>query len=86
MLLPIKEFEKRPGWLSVESTLHLCELLGGWPTAFVAQRVLRHKTAKGSYRLIFGMTVFLDQVAAADFISGGILSREIVSRVRSLAT
>lgn len=69
------------GWRTPESTLHLCELLGGWPAAFVAQRVFRHKTAKGSYRLIFWMIVFLHQVVAAEFISGGMLSRVILSRV-----
>ncbi len=66
--------------------MHLCELLGGWPAAFIAQRTLRHKSAKFSYRLIFWMIVFLHQIAAADFISGGMMSREVLSLVRSAAS
>ncbi len=36
-----------------EATLHTIELLGGWPGAWAAQRVLRHKTAKTSYLVVF---------------------------------
>lgn len=36
-----------------ESTLHLLELLGGWPGALLAQEVIRHKTSKTSYQIIF---------------------------------
>lgn len=35
-----------------EKTLHVMELLGGWPGAFLAQRVLRHKSAKGTYQFL----------------------------------
>ena len=37
-----------------ESTLHFLELLGGWPAAFVAQRLFRHKIAKASYQITSG--------------------------------
>jgi uncharacterized membrane protein YsdA (DUF1294 family) len=37
-------------WRTPEATLHLAELLGGWPGAFLAQRVLRHKSAKVPYQ------------------------------------
>jgi uncharacterized membrane protein YsdA (DUF1294 family) len=56
------------GWRTRESTLHLVELLGGWPGAFFAQRVLRHKISKLSYQLKFWMIVALHQFAAFDFI------------------
>ena len=36
-----------------ERTLHLMSVLGGWPGAWVAQRVFRHKTRKLSFQLIF---------------------------------
>jgi len=36
-----------------EATLHVLELLGGWPGALLAQRVIRHKNAKLSYQVVF---------------------------------
>lgn len=41
---------ERPRWS--EASLHLLELLGGWPGALLAQRLARHKTRKLSYRLV----------------------------------
>ena len=43
----------RGAWRISEATLHLVEMLGGWPGAWVGQQVLRHKRHKGSYMLIF---------------------------------
>lgn len=43
-----------------ESSLHLLELLGGWPGAFIAQRVTRHKTSKRAYRIAFSCMVVLN--------------------------
>jgi uncharacterized membrane protein YsdA (DUF1294 family)/cold shock CspA family protein len=43
-----------------ESTLHLFSLLGGWPGALIAQRWFRHKTAKGSFQIVFWITVILN--------------------------
>jgi len=40
-----------------EVTLHLLELLGGWPGAFLAQRLIRHKNAKVSYQIVFWLIV-----------------------------
>ena len=36
-----------------EASLHLVELLGGWPGALLGTRLFRHKTAKFSYRAAF---------------------------------
>ncbi|CAN8101936.1 unnamed protein product [Discula destructiva] len=44
-----------------ETTLHLWALLGGWPAAFVAQRVLRHKTRKRAFKAVFWGIVALEQ-------------------------
>ena len=42
-----------------ERVLHTCEFLGGWPGAFVAQRILRHKTKKMSYQAVFWSIVLV---------------------------
>jgi uncharacterized membrane protein YsdA (DUF1294 family)/cold shock CspA family protein len=54
------------GWRVAESQLHLLELLGGWPAAFLAQRFLRHKTLKSSYRFTFWLIVLSHQYIALD--------------------
>ena len=40
-----------------ETTLHFLELVGGWPGALVAQRLMRHKNAKVSYQCVFWLIV-----------------------------
>lgn len=42
------------GWMRVpERALHLFAFAGGTPLAFVAQRLFRHKTVKGRFRIAF---------------------------------
>ena len=52
-----KHAAERGRWRTPETTLHALELLGGWPGALIAQRVMRHKTHKASYRMGFWMAV-----------------------------
>ena len=40
-----------------ERTLHLLELIGGWPGALVAMTVFHHKTRKASYFLVTALIV-----------------------------
>jgi len=47
-------------WRSKESTLHVLALIGGWPGAFVAQELLRHKSKKLSFRIVFWAIVVLN--------------------------
>lgn len=62
-------------WRTPESTLHLAELAGGWPGAFFAQRMLRHKTSKVSYQVTYWVIVLFHQFLAAEYFSGWKLSR-----------
>jgi uncharacterized membrane protein YsdA (DUF1294 family)/cold shock CspA family protein len=55
-----KSAAKRNEWRTQESTLHLFALLGGWPGALAAQRLLRHKSAKASFQVTFWVTVALN--------------------------
>lgn len=43
-----------------ESTLHWLSLAGGWPGAIAAQAILRHKSRKQPFRMVFGITVLLN--------------------------
>ncbi len=71
------------GWRIPEFTLHLVELLGGWPGAFLAQRKFRHKISKASYQVGFWLIVLLHEYAAADFLLGWRLAGEILRFIRS---
>lgn len=45
-------------WRTAESTLQLLALLGGWPGALMAQNLLRHKSSKSAFLLVFWLAVF----------------------------
>lgn len=72
----VKAAERTP-----ESFLHLLELLGGWPGAFLAQRLLRHKSAKISYQFVFWLIVLGYQVVAADWLLGWPMARALKQAV-----
>jgi uncharacterized membrane protein YsdA (DUF1294 family)/cold shock CspA family protein len=73
-----KHQAKTKGWREKESLLHLLELLGGWPGAFVAQCRLRHKRAKLGFQIFFWLIVALHQFAAVDYIRGWPVLRQAV--------
>jgi uncharacterized membrane protein YsdA (DUF1294 family) len=59
----------RRGWRRVpETTLHLCGVLCGWPGAWLAQKLLRHKTRKTSFQVMFWATVVVNGVLLASVL------------------
>ena len=68
-------------WRVPEAQLHLLELLGGWPGAFLSQRRLRHKCSKGSYQFVFWFIVIIHQFVAFDSLHNWQISREVGSRL-----
>jgi uncharacterized membrane protein YsdA (DUF1294 family)/cold shock CspA family protein len=55
-----KSAAKNGAWRTQESTLHLLSIAGGWPGALIAQKKLRHKSKKQSFRSVFWVTVLLN--------------------------
>ena len=53
----------RGDWRVRESTLHLMELLGGFPGGFAGQHLFRHKRRKGPYLVVFWGIVVLHVLA-----------------------
>lgn len=47
-------------WRIPENFLHLLALLGGWPGALAAQQMLRHKTRKFRFQVLFWITILLN--------------------------
>lgn len=56
-------------WRTPENTLHMIALLCGWPGAYAAQRITRHKTAKASFQGVFATTVAVNITGFAVYSS-----------------
>ncbi len=50
-----------------ERTLHLLELLGGWPGSALGQAFFRHKRRKFSYMIVFAGIVLLHLAGWVEF-------------------
>ena len=55
-------------WRASEKLLHVFEMAGGWPGAFLAQRRFRHKCSKVSYQLVFWFIVAIHLTLATDYV------------------
>jgi uncharacterized membrane protein YsdA (DUF1294 family) len=44
-------------WRTPENTLQLLALAGGWPGAWLAQQILRHKSSKLPFRVVYWLMV-----------------------------
>lgn len=58
-----KSAARNDEWRTPERMLHFLALIGGWPGALIAQAVLRHKSSKTPFRIVFFITVFLNTTA-----------------------
>lgn len=57
----------RKTWRIPEIQLHTLEFLGGWPGAYIAQKIFRHKTKKRSYQAMFWLVSAM-QIAVVWYI------------------
>lgn len=55
-------------WRTTENTLHLFGLLGGWPGAWAAHQILRHKSRKAKFRAAYWVTVVLNCAALCGWL------------------
>mgnify|MGYP000161714779 CR=1 FL=1 len=55
-----KRAAQKQNWRVKESKLQLLALLGGWPGALLAQQLLRHKSAKGRFKLVLWLGIMLN--------------------------
>lgn len=63
-----KRKARRQEWRLSEGTLQLWSFLGGWPGAFLAERLLRRKSSKASFQFVFWASVLLHQFVMIDAI------------------
>jgi uncharacterized membrane protein YsdA (DUF1294 family) len=65
-----KRRASRGEWRISERALHTIELLGGWPGAWIAQRMFRHKWRKTQYVLVFWLIVAVHMAGWALWFAG----------------
>jgi len=55
-------------WRTEENTLHLLSLAGGWPGAWIAQRLFRHKVSKTNFMAVYWATVLAHLAAVGAWV------------------
>ncbi|BEP43064.1 DUF1294 domain-containing protein [Variovorax sp. V15] len=55
-------------WRTAENTLHLLSLAGGWPGAWIAQRLFRHKVSKTNFMAVYWATVLAHLAAVGAWV------------------
>ncbi|AGH43300.1 cold shock and DUF1294 domain-containing protein [Paraglaciecola psychrophila] len=55
-----KSNARHGAWRVKESKLHFFALIGGWPGAAIAQPLLRHKSQKREFLMVFWFTVIIN--------------------------
>lgn len=75
-------------WRIPESNLHFLGLAGGWLGGLAAQRLLRHKSSKREFLIVFWATVLLNVAAAAYLVwigGASVINRLLDSVLRTVA-
>lgn len=76
-----KHSAKNAKWRIPEQQLHIVELLGGWPGALLGQQLLRHKTQKASFQVVFWLIVLAHQLYWLDQLGvGGQLVQQVLNK------
>lgn len=65
-------------WRTAENTLHLLSLLGGWPGAWFAQQLLRHKSSKETFRASYRASVAFHFIVLAVWMGHETLQRMLL--------
>lgn len=55
-----KSAAQKQVWRTKEANLHLLGLLGGWPGALWAQKILRHKSQKQPFKTLLWLTIMIN--------------------------
>jgi uncharacterized membrane protein YsdA (DUF1294 family)/cold shock CspA family protein len=58
-----KHAARQGAWRIREDTLHLLGLAGGWPGAWFSHQILRHKSSKQAFRVVYWATAILNTAA-----------------------
>jgi uncharacterized membrane protein YsdA (DUF1294 family) len=65
-----------------ENTLHLLDLLCGWPGGLLAQGWLRHKSSKRSFQIAFWFCVLLNLLGIYAALYSGTLQRLVQNAIQ----
>lgn len=72
------------GWRAPEKTLHLFELIGGWPGAFLAQRHRRRKCSKAGFQAVSWCVEMAYPFAAFDCLQDWKITRRAAKEGRAI--
>lgn len=75
-----KHNAQRGQWRIPERHLHTVALLGGWPGALIAQKLMRHKTQKTVFQSVFWLIVLAHQVYWLDQLG---LTGQLLQQLRN---
>jgi uncharacterized membrane protein YsdA (DUF1294 family)/cold shock CspA family protein len=64
-----KHAARQGAWRIKEDTLHLLGLAGGWPGAWFAHQILRHKSSKQAFRAVYWATAIFNTAALLAWVA-----------------